>query len=268
MAGYTVSNVTSGRYTRQVSVAASGPQGAQGPAGAKGDAGLAGGLSAVYKFSNTHTAADPGTGYFAFNSASIFSTTSLFISERDALTDPQVGLLDAAITSTNSYKAVLTVQDAVNTRKFSRYYVLEQSQSTGWRDLSIAYLDGTAQSWTYNDRIVIMVTPIGDVGPTGATGAPGAPGVGVPAGGRDGQVLKKVGTSDYETEWVDPSIDASAVSNLVDVNLSGELLSTTTDQVLVFDHATERWINKSTLDIQVSIDSVSGTIVGGSATTF
>lgn len=265
MAGYTVSSVTSGRHSRQVSVAASGPQGAAGPAGAKGDAGLAGGLSAAYKFSNTHTATDPGTGYLSFNSASIFSATSLFISERDSLTDSQSGLLDAAITSTNSYKAVLTIQDAVNTRKFSRYYVIEQSQSTGWRDLSIAYLDGTAQSWTYNDRLVLMVSPIGDLGPTGAQGAPG---VGIPAGGRDGQVLKKVGNADYETIWVDPSIDASAVSNLVDVNLSPDLLTTTADQVLVFDHATERWVNKPALDLQVSIDSVSGTIVGGSASTF
>ena len=268
MAGYTVSSVTSGRHSRQVSVAASGPQGAAGPAGAKGDAGLAGGLSAVYKYSNSHAAADPGTGYFAFNSASIFSTNNLFISERDTLTDSQSGLLDAAITSTNSYKAVLTVQDAVNTRKFSRYYVLEQSQSTGWRDLSIAYLDGTAQSWTYNDRVVIMVTPIGDMGQTGPTGAQGAPGVGIPAGGTDGQVLKKVGTSNYEAIWVDPSIDESAVSNLVDVNLSAELLTTTADQVLVFDHSTERWVNRSALDLQVSIDNVSGTIVGGSASTF
>jgi hypothetical protein len=42
MTGYTVSNVTSGKYARQISVAASGPQGAQGPTGATGAAGATG----------------------------------------------------------------------------------------------------------------------------------------------------------------------------------------------------------------------------------
>lgn len=36
MAGYTVSSVTSGKYARQVTVAASGPQGAEGPTGPAG----------------------------------------------------------------------------------------------------------------------------------------------------------------------------------------------------------------------------------------
>lgn len=43
----------------------------------------------------------------------------------------------------------------------------------------------------------------GTIGPKGDTGADGAPGVGVPTGGTAGQVLAKVSSTDYDTEWVD-----------------------------------------------------------------
>ena len=59
--------------------------------------------------------------------------------------------------------------------------------------------------------------PKGDTGDTGATGATGpqgpkgdtgdtgAAGVGVPAGGTAGQVLSKINSTDYNTQWVTPS---------------------------------------------------------------
>jgi hypothetical protein len=253
MAGYTVSSVTSGKYARQVTVAASGPQGAAGP---KGDAGTPGGLSAQYRFLNSYLNENPGNGYLAFNDASIFSATSLLISETDMLSDSQAGLLDAAITSTNSYKAVITVQDASSVRKFSRYYVLEQSQSTGWRNLSIAYIDGTARSWAYNDRLVISVTPIGDAGPNGA---------GVPVGGIAGQILRKTGPGNFETEWVDPNaVESVAVSELTDVVLT-DLADT---QILTYNSSSSRWVNTSIDSLPISASNISGTIDGGEASTF
>lgn len=267
MAGYSVSSVTTGKYARQVSVSASGPQGAQGPAGPvgpAGPAGVAGGLSAQFKFLNSYSSANPGIGYFAFNNSNIFSATQIFISEYDSATDSQSGLLDAAIASTSDNKAVLTFQSTSNPRKISRYYVTEQSISTGWRTLSVEYIDGSALSWSYNDLLTILVAPVGDRGQVGPTGAQGPAGQGVPTGGLDGQVLKKVGSSDYETEWVDPSIDESAVSNLVDVQLT----DLSNSQVLVYDNATSRWVNRSTTEVPVSASQVSGTISGGSASTF
>lgn len=265
MAGYTVSSVTAGKHARQVTVAASGPQGAAGPKGDKGDAGVSGGLSAPYKFLNSYTSANPGTGHLAFNASSIFSATALYISETDSQTDSQTGLLDAAITSTNSYKAVITIQDAVNTRKFSRYYVLEQSMSTGWRTLDIAYIDGTARSWAYNDNLVFMVSPIGDAGATGVVGPTGATGPGVPTGGIAGQILRKTGSANYATEWVDPAaVQDVAVSELTDVQLT----DIGNGQVLVYDPDISKWVNKSTLEIGISASSISGTINGGSASEF
>lgn len=262
MAQYTVSNVTSGRYARQVSVSASGPQGAQGTVGAsgpKGDTGATGGLSAAYRFSNIHAAQSPGSGYFAFNTAVFMSATEIYISHVDSSIDTQHGLLEIMVSSTNGYKSILTFQDSTNTTKFSRFYVTGSVIASDWRTLSIEYIEGTARSWTYNDLLNILVSPIGDIGVQGPTGPQGEVGPGVPAGGLAGQVLKKVGTADYETEWVDASIDESAVSNLVDVELS----YLNGGQVLAWDAPTARWVNQTP---QISAENISGIIIGGSAT--
>lgn len=265
MAGYTVSSVTSGKYARQVSVAASGPQGAQGPAGSAGPTGATGetgGLSADYKFLNTYSSANPGNGYFAFNAASIFSATQMFISEYDVNVDSQSGLLDVAVASTSTNASVVVVKNTT-TKKFSRYYITGASISAGWRTLDLEYIDGTALSWAYNDPFSIIVTPIGDRGEVGPTGAQGEVGPGVPSGGLAGQILRKTADSDYATEWVDPNeVESVAVSELTDVtltDLSGNA------QVLVYDDLLAKWVNRSTTELPVSGTQIQGTIVGGSA---
>lgn len=264
MAGYTVSSVTSGRYARQITVAASGPQGAQGPAGATGSAGATGetgGLSAQYKYLNSTAADNPGNGYFAFNAASIFSATQMYISEYDINVASQSGLLEVAVASNNTNTSVVTVQN-IATKKFSRYYITGASIGAGWRTLDIEYIDGTALSWSYNDAMSISITPIGDRGLTGATGPKGDTGPGVPAGGTAGQILRKTGEADYETEWVDPQeIEDVAVSELTDVSLT----DLGNAQVLVYDELTSSWVNRPTTELPVSGSQIQGTIIGGSA---
>ena len=45
--------------------------------------------------------------------------------------------------------------------------------------------------------------PAGPAGPAGSAGPAGPAGPGVPAGGAAGQILAKVSSADYETEWID-----------------------------------------------------------------
>ena len=268
MAGYTVSSVTAGKYARQVTVAASGPQGAQGPTGPtgpQGDVGVAGGLSARFKFLNSYSAANPGGGYFAFNNSTFMTATELYVSSTDTSTDSQVGLLGTMIASTNDNKAVLTVQKVSDPRKFSRFYVTGGTNNSGWWDFQISYIDGTALSWTYNDISEFIVAPIADKGDVGPTGAQGEVGPGVPAGGLVGQILRKISDSDYETEWVDPeAIENVALNELTDVNLS----TLTDGQVLVYEESTNSWLPVSPEDLPQSTQTLSGTIEGGSASTF
>lgn len=268
MAGYTVSKVTSGKYARQVSVAASGPQGAQGPtgpAGPQGERGYSSGLSARYKFLNTYSAANPGGGYFAFNNSTFMQATELYVSSTDTATDSQAGLLSTIIQSTNGYKSILTLQKVDNPRKFSRFYVTGGADNAGWWDYQIEYIDGTVLSWTYNEQVDIFVVPIGDVGQVGPTGPKGDPGEGVPAGGLAGQILRKVDGSDYNTEWVDPEVvEDVQLSELTDVNLSTLI----DGQVLVYNQLTNSWVPASPENLPQSTDTLSGTIEGGSASTF
>jgi hypothetical protein len=268
MAGYTVSSVTSGKYARQVSVAASGPQGAQGPAGATGPAGApgsAGGLSARYKFLNMYSSANPGGGYFAFNNSTFMQATELYISSNDTLTENQQALLQAVVQSTNGYKAVLTVQKTTEPRKSARFYVTGGTDNSGWWDFQIEYIGGSVLSWTYNEQVDILVAPIGDAGAAGPTGPTGAAGQGVPTGGATGQILRKSSNSDYATEWVDPEeIEDVQLSELTDVNIS----SLTDGQVLIYDQSTNSWLPVNPANLPQSTQTLSGIIEGGSANTF
>lgn len=268
MAGYTVSSVTSGKYARQISVAASGPQGAAGPTGATGPAGAtgaSGGLSARYKFLNSYNSSNPGGGYFAFNNSTFMSATELYVSATDMATDPQAALLGAIVGSTNGYKAIVTLQKVSDPRKSSRFYVTGGTDNSGWWDFQIEYIGGTVLSWTYNEQVDILVAPIGDAGVAGATGPTGAAGQGVPTGGLTGQILRKTSNANYATEWVDAeSVQDVALNELTDVDLS----SLADGQVLVYDQSTNSWSPISPEDLPQSTGTLSGTIEGGSASTF
>ncbi len=268
MAGYTVSSVTSGKYARQISVAASGPQGAAGPAGPTGptgSTGAAGGLSARYKFLNNYSAANPGGGYFAFNNSTFMSATEIYISSTDLATDSQAALLQTLIQSTNGYKSVVTFQKVSDPRKTSRFYVTGGTDNSGWWDFQIEYIGGTALGWTYNEQVDILVAPIGDAGLVGPTGATGPSGEGVPTGGLAGQILRKTSDSDYATEWVDPeAVQDVALNELTDVDLT----SLTDGQVLVYNQLNNEWLPADPENLPQSTNSLFGTIEGGSASTF
>lgn len=62
--------------------------------------------------------------------------------------------------------------------------------------------------------------PTGATGETGPTGPTGATGQGVVAGGTTNQILSKIDGTDYNTQWVTPSVDASNVSTTVSATTS------------------------------------------------
>lgn len=188
------------------------------------------------------------------------SSTEMYISHVDSSINSQQGLLGIMVNSTNGYKSVLTFQDSANLTKFSRFYVTGSVIASDWQTVFVEYIEGTSLSWDYNDLLNLLVSPIGDAGVQGPTGPQGEIGPGVPAGGLAGQVLKKSSGIDYQTEWVDAAIDESAVSNLVDVQLS----PLNGGQVLVWDTSIARWINQ---EPEISAENISGIIIGGSATT-
>jgi hypothetical protein len=235
MAGYTVSRVTSGKYARQISVAASGPQGAQGPIGPTGPSGAIGptgptgaqgsagaGLSATYKFNNTTSASNPGGGYLAFNTSNLASATQLYISTTDSSLDSQAGLLSAMTQSTNTYKSIITIQSTTNQRNFIRFYVRSVTNEAGWKNFLLVHLDGTVTSFTYNEALSMLVAPIGDAG---------------------------------------------TVNNFEDLN-DVDFNTPLDGDVVVYDQANSMWINVASSQLNISGQNISGTILGGEANTF
>lgn len=63
----------------------------------------------------------------------------------------------------------------------------------------------TAQYYQKSDATTWSLLGTMPAGPQGPAGANGTNGVGVPAGGAAGQVLSKVNSTDYNTQWVTPS---------------------------------------------------------------
>ena len=93
-------------------------------------------------------------------------------------------------------------------------------------------------------------------GPAGTDGADGADGQGVPVGGTEGQVLAKIDGTDYNTEWVTPSL-VGELDDLSDVTITG---TPSDGQVLKYDSGTSQWVNAE--DATATIferSSVSGT---------
>lgn len=235
MAGYTVSSVTSGKYARQISVAASGPQGAQGPTGPTGPTGAIGptgpagaqgsagaGLSATYKFNNTTSASNPGGGYLAFDASNLSSATRLYISTTDSSLDSQVGLLSAMTQSTNTYKSIITIQSTTDQTNFIRFYVRSVTNESGWKNFLLVHLDGTVTSFTYNQALSLLVAPIGDAG---------------------------------------------TVANFEDLN-DVDFNTPLDGDVVVYDQANSMWINVASSQLNISGQNISGTILGGEANTF
>jgi hypothetical protein len=63
--------------------------------------------------------------------------------------------------------------------------------------------------------------PMGPQGLTGAAGTNGTNGVGVPTGGTTGQILTKINTTDYSTQWVTPAISGGATLQLIAIKRLG-----------------------------------------------
>ena len=157
------------------------------------------------------------------------------------------------------------MQRVSDPRKFARFYVTGGTINSGWCDYQIEYIDGTVLSWNYNEFVDILVAPIGNRGLQGIQGDRGEVGQGVPSGGLVGQILRKINGDDFATEWVDPQvIEDVHMTELRDVDLT----DLSDGQILIYNQTTSTWTPVSPETLPQSGQTLSGTIEGGSATTF
>lgn len=123
----------------------------------------------------------------------------------------------------------------------------------------------------------------GPQGPTGPTGATGSNGVGVPTGGSANQVLAKIDSTDYNTQWVAQSggstsvtspITNSGTSSNPNIGINQSLLTIAESQVTNLSTdlsvrptatAIQQFLNQSStvLDIYPRYATTNGSIVSG-----
>ena len=140
-----------------------GPQGDTGPQGAAGDdAG-----NARLTFNTSTTAADPGAGKFAFDSATLGSITAMYISATDADSADIDDFLATLDDSTSSIKSTITFRENGTPGNFLTVKVDgTATDNTGWWTVPVAYVSGALPSNA--DSMKMLASQTGDAGVTTA----------------------------------------------------------------------------------------------------
>ena len=153
-----------------------GPSGPEGPTGSTGPQGGYAGFSFFY--STSTTIANPGSGYFRFNNATLSSVTQMAINNFSyAWSD-----VSTWITSFDDSDSIIKGQLYVNSRSYPTtnwaiYNVTGSiSAPSGYKTATLAWVD-SAGTWGNNEQFDISFVRTGDAGPAGgATGPTGATG--------------------------------------------------------------------------------------------
>ena len=159
-----------------------GVTGATGPTGVTGADGLHPGYR--FLFDDTTSMADPGSGDFRLNNASLGSADAAAISDNSADSgNPDVS---AAVlswdNSNNAVRGTIYIKQIADPANFAIYNITGAStDNSGWTQLALTYVDH-AGSFTDADPCVIEFARAGDVGATGPTGPTGATGPTGPTG--------------------------------------------------------------------------------------
>ena len=163
-----------------------------GNTGATGARGSPGGETEQYTYSATTTDADPGTGVIRLNNATLSSVTQAFIDVLNAGSADVTAWLDSLDDSTSTIKAILRLaRNDSPQANYATYAITAVTTATGYRKLSLTYIDHAGSLNTTASNTMVAITRVGDkgdagndgpTGPTGPTGAAGAQGPTGPTG--------------------------------------------------------------------------------------
>ncbi len=128
-------------------------------------AGLTGTAGHYFRFNASTSNADPGSGYFALNNATVGSATSLYISETDANTVSLATRLAAL--PANSLVLITKVGAPANAIMFTLASTVTDNGAWGTFTISGASVSGTISN---GDACTMVVMPAGAAGATGADG--------------------------------------------------------------------------------------------------
>ena len=156
-----------------------GPQGAQGTTGLQGGGGFQGstggfgGVTFDYTFSTNIVDSNPGTGTLKFNNSSLPSGSALYINDRDDnFTDIQT-YLRTVDDSTSPVKGHFKVSEKTAPENFVIYTISALTEKAGYFDIDCAHVNGSVNSFTDGEDVIITFARTGDIGPVGPQGVQG-----------------------------------------------------------------------------------------------
>ena len=161
---------------------ATGPTGAIGPTGPQGNFG---GVTVAYIFDTDTAHSDPGSGKVKFSNANLTLATEMKIDDEDVNATDIQSFLRTIDDSTSTIKGHLRISNKANSSDFALFTISSLTEDTGFFDVSVAYVSGSATAFSNNEDVIITFArtgDIGDQGPTGPTGSTGATGDTGPTG--------------------------------------------------------------------------------------
>jgi hypothetical protein len=153
-----------------------GDTGFNGSVGFVGSQGGFGGATFEYDWSTSTTVDDPGAGTVKINNANLTSGTILSIDDTDANGTDIQQFLRTIDDSTSAIKGHFRMANKLNANDFALYTISAISEETDYFEVTVAYVDGSATSFTNGEELIMTFARTGDKGDTGFTGSTGATG--------------------------------------------------------------------------------------------
>ena len=170
-----------------------GQKGEQNDKGQKGQAGVFGGISFEYKFNDSTSDADPGTGKLALNTGAVSTASRLFIDDVDGGgTNTNIeSYLRTIDDSTSTLKGHVRISNKGNSDDFAMFSITGSStEATGYHKVVIDLISGDcagAGIFQNNEEVIITFARTGDIGDKGNQGDKGQKGQDNSTKGQKGQ---------------------------------------------------------------------------------
>ncbi|MCZ4344492.1 hypothetical protein [Devosia neptuniae] len=124
----------------------------------------ANGRGLFYRFSDSVTDADPGSGYLRLNNATIGTATAAYLDNLDANGATVSAELDTWDDSTSLYKGTLWLRSIADPSVFHSFKITGSVvDATGYRKLTLVYVGGSS-TFSADDEMMAFFVPTGDQG--------------------------------------------------------------------------------------------------------
>ena len=130
--------------------------------------GAFGGATFTYGFLTNTTNSDPGTGNVKFNNANLSIATTVYIDDEDDNSTDIQSYLRTIDDSTSGIKGHFKIADLANPDDFALFTITASStEETGYFSIPVAYVSGSATSFSNGENLTITFARTGDKGDTG-----------------------------------------------------------------------------------------------------